>query len=244
MPRHRDLRGAKPLEDHGLARARELREPAGELEAHAVRSRDGEVGVGGAEETVADVAADDPGAGPQLGRGLRKEAADVLVRMWAYWLIRAHSTAPTCPARSPSRARRTRGRRAGFMNGDERRVARTVGATSFHERVMPPPMTNISGSMTLVRLIKANPMYRADRSTTILAWRSPRAAAANSSAAGWPVSFARLAPPQKTSRHPYWPQLSSGPLGATLMCPTSPAVPWPPPCNPPSMMRPPPTPVD
>src|SRR5260370_30081238 len=111
MPRHRDLRGAKPLEDHGLARARELREPAGELEAHSALGHDVEVGVGAAEETVADVAADDPGAGPQLGRGLRKEPAHALVRMWAYWLIRAHSTAPTCPARSPRRARPTRGPR-------------------------------------------------------------------------------------------------------------------------------------
>src|SRR6266513_3359368 len=99
------------------------------------------------EQQVAHVAADDPGLDVQVGRGALQELHELLVaEAFSYWLMRAHSTAPTCPARSPSRARRRLGRRAGLMKGDERRVASIVGWTSAHDRDTPPPMTNISGS--------------------------------------------------------------------------------------------------
>src|SRR4029077_3047823 len=160
------------------------------LQAQPAFHDDVQVRVRAAEHAVAHVAADDPSAGPQLRGGLLQEPADLLV---GYWLSRAHSTAPTWPARSPNRARRTLGRRAGLMNGEDRSVSSMVGATSFHDRVTPPPSTNISGSIALVKLIKARPIYLADRSTTMRACLSPRAAAANNSDAGCPVSFARLA---------------------------------------------------
>src|SRR5258708_10280321 len=119
-----------------------------------------------AEEVVADVAPQDPRRPPLFRRRLLEERDDLAVRQWLarariYWLMRAHSTAPTWPARSPSRARRTRGRRAGLMNGDECRVSTMVGSINAHEREMPPPITNISGSRTFVRLIRAMPMCRA-----------------------------------------------------------------------------------
>src|SRR6266849_10356664 len=247
MAWHGHLSRAEALEDHRFTGARKLSEPSSQVEPQPFLDDHIDVGVRAAKEMVAHIATDDPRPRAQLGRRLLEKPAHLLGGYWLirrYWLIRAHSTAPTCPARSPSRARRRRGRRAGLMNGEERRVSSMVGATSFHERVMPPPITNISGSMAFVRLIRANPMYRADRSTTIRACLSPRAAAAKSSDAGRPVSFARLAPPQNTSRQPNWPQVSSGPLGSMIMCPISPAVPCAPRWRWPSMMSPPPTPVD
>ena len=158
VPRQRDLGGAESLEDRRFARARELGEPASHVETLAVFDHDVHVGVRAAEQLVAHIAADDPGARAHLGRGLPQKPEDLLLAYCGYWLIPAHSTAPTWPAQSPRRARRTRGRRAGLMNGEERRVSSMVGATSFQERVTPPPMTNISGSMALVRLISASPM--------------------------------------------------------------------------------------
>src|SRR5438094_264023 len=62
--------------------------------------------------------------------------------------------------------------------------------------------------------------------------------------AGLPVSRARAVPLTNASRQPRWPQLSSGPLGSMIMCPISPAVPCAPRWSRPSMIRPPPTPVD
>ena len=93
MTRHRHLRGAEALEDHGWRRAREPGEP---LRQRGRRSPfDHHVGIWmrPAEALVAHVAADDPGGGALVRRGLLQQAQDVLVG--CYWLIRAHSTAPT-----------------------------------------------------------------------------------------------------------------------------------------------------
>src|SRR3954447_19433683 len=133
-----------------------------------------------AEQFVTDVAPDDPGFDVEVSGRALEDAEQLLL---VYWLMRAHSTAPTCPARSPSRERRSWGRRAGLMKGDDRSVWIMVGWTSAQERVTPPPITNISGSSALVRLIRAMPMKRAARSMTARALWSPRAASAKTSAA-------------------------------------------------------------
>src|ERR1700674_2247339 len=139
------------LEHHGRVGAGKLGEPLRPLDDHV------RIGVRPVEELVPHVSADHPRFCAEVVRRLLEEPQKLLIAD-SYWLMRAHSTAPTWPARSPSRARRTRGRRAGLINGDECRVSTMVGSTRAHEREMPPPITNISGSMTFVRLISANPM--------------------------------------------------------------------------------------
>src|SRR5207245_10010897 len=164
VARERDRRRAKACEDHRFARARKSGEPACQIEPQTALDDDVQVGVRAAVQAVAHVSADDPRARPQLGCGLLQEPADPLVGYGSirYWLIRAHSTAPTWPARSPNRARRTLGRRAGLMNGDERSVSSIVGATSFQERVTPPPSTNIPESIPFGMPIRGRPHDHAD----------------------------------------------------------------------------------
>src|SRR5206468_12888649 len=91
---HCDLCGAEPLEDHGRRRARELGEPLRQSRRRAVLDHHVRVWMRPAEQLVADVTADDPGCGALIRGRLLEQAQDVLV---GYWLIRAHSTAPTCP---------------------------------------------------------------------------------------------------------------------------------------------------
>src|SRR5690242_12237458 len=155
MAGQRHLGGAIALEGDRRRRAGQLGKTAGQLESVAVLDHDVGVRVRPPEHAVADVAPDDPGLHAEPGRGSLEKAEELLL---GYWLMRAHSTAPTCPARSPRRARRRRGRRAGLMKGDERSVSSIVGCTSAQDRETPPPMTNISGSRMLVRLISAIPM--------------------------------------------------------------------------------------
>src|SRR5450759_2360036 len=149
------LGGAVSLEDDGRAGAGQIRETLGELASPALLDDHVEVGLPAAQQVVADVAAHHPRLYSLVSGGSFEETQQLPI---VYWLIRAHSTAPTCPARSPSWARRSTGLRAGLMNGDERSVSSSSGCTRPHERVTPPPMTNISGSMTFVRLIRAFPM--------------------------------------------------------------------------------------
>src|SRR5450759_1162427 len=149
------LGGAVPLEDDRWACAGQLGKALRKLTRPALLDHHVEVGLGSAEQVVADVPAHHPRFQPVVGGGSFEETQQLAI---VYWLIRAHSTAPTCPARSPSLARRRTGRRAGLMNGDERNVSSNNGCTRPHERVTPPPMTNISGSTTFVRLIRAFPM--------------------------------------------------------------------------------------
>src|SRR5262249_18840010 len=116
----RNLRGSVALEDDRGAGAGDLREAGRHPVGAAVPGPDVRVRVQAAEQAVTHVAADDPGVDRGL-RGRLLEQAKKLVLpesglgrgrpAVAYWLIRAHSTAPTWPARSPSRARRRRGRR-------------------------------------------------------------------------------------------------------------------------------------
>jgi len=155
MLRHRDLGRAVSLEGDRRSCTGQLCEALSKLKRAASLHHHIEVRLRSADQAVADVAADHPSLGALVGSGSFQETQQLAV---VYWLIRAHSTAPTCPARSPRRARRRRGRRAGLMNGEERSVATIIGCTSPHERVTPPPITNISGSKALVRLISAIPM--------------------------------------------------------------------------------------
>src|SRR4029077_14419409 len=112
------------------------------LQAQPAFHDDVQVRVRAAEHAVAHVAADDPSAGPQLRGGLLQEPADLLV---GYGLSRAHSTAPTWPARSPNRARRTLGRRAGLMNGEDRSVSSMGRANKFPDHVHTPPRPDTPG---------------------------------------------------------------------------------------------------
>src|SRR5258708_33680476 len=82
------------------------------------------VGMRPPEQFVADVAADHPRPNAGAGGGLFEQLEELLV---GYWLIRAHSTAPTCPARSPSRARRRRGPRVGLIKRAGGKGLRHVG---------------------------------------------------------------------------------------------------------------------
>src|SRR5579864_441092 len=116
MARQRHLRCSVALERDGRRSAGEPGEMRSERQRVAPLHDDIGIGVRPAQQLVPDVSADDPGLDALLRCRLLEQAKELAV---VYWLIRAHSTAPTCPARSPSRARRTRGRRAGLMKGDE-----------------------------------------------------------------------------------------------------------------------------
>ena len=153
--RQRHLGGAISLEGDRRAGTGQLCEALGELTRPTFLDHHVEVGLSAIKQAVPDEAADHPGRYSLIGGGSFEETQKLPI---VYWLIRAHSTAPTCPARSPSWARRRTGLRAGLMNGDERSVSRSSGCTRPQERVTPPPITNISGSITFVRLIRAFPM--------------------------------------------------------------------------------------
>ena len=120
---------AEALEDDRRGCSRQLGESPRQLQAVAPLDHDIRVRMRPLEHSVANVAAHDPGRDPEVGGSPFEQPEQLLLAEGRapYWLIRAHSTAPTCPARSPSRARRRRGRRAGLMKGDERRVSRMVG---------------------------------------------------------------------------------------------------------------------
>src|ERR1700704_1354555 len=145
MAGQRHLGGAVPLEGDRPAGARQLGKPLGKRQGAPLLDHHVEIRLRAPEQVVADVTADHPGLYSLVSGGPFEETQKLPV---VYWLIRAHSTAPTCPARSPSWAQRSTGLRAGLMNGDERNVCSSNGCTNPHDRVTPPPMTKISGSTT------------------------------------------------------------------------------------------------
>src|SRR5205823_667859 len=152
VPGH--LRGAEAREDGWPSRTRPLGEALRQLQGTAVLDDHVQVGVRPTEQGIADIAADRPGPHAELVRGPLQDFKGGVAQRFA----RAHSTAPTSPTRSPSRARFSRGRRAGRMKGDSCSTAFMTGWTWDQDLVTPPPTTIISGSKRLVRLTSAYPM--------------------------------------------------------------------------------------
>jgi hypothetical protein len=92
MPGQRHLSGAVALEDDWRSGPGQLSEADSELRRSAFLDHDVDLSSLAPEQVVADVAADHPSSGSKVAGGSFQERQQLPV---VYWLIRAHSTAPT-----------------------------------------------------------------------------------------------------------------------------------------------------
>jgi len=92
VSRQRDLCRAVSLERDRWSRACQLSEQRRELRCRAFLDDNIEVGLHATEQVIADVTADDPRLDAKIVGGSFQQTEQLAV---VYWLIRAHSTAPT-----------------------------------------------------------------------------------------------------------------------------------------------------